>query len=144
FAALRQPRFRLFFVGVASVMMADAIEHVISYWVMFQKFHSPTLAAFALVSHWLPFLLFSVYSGALADRFDPRRIIQIGMALFMTASLAWGYFFATDTLQVWHAQVILVLHGCAGVLWSPASQLLLHDIVGREHLPSAVRLNATS
>ena len=109
FAALRQPRFRPFFLGVASVMMADAIEHVISYWVMFQKFHSPTLAGFAIVSHWLPFLLFSVYSGAAADRHDPRRIIQIGMALFMAASLAWGFLFLTDTLQMWHAAVLLIL-----------------------------------
>jgi MFS family permease len=63
--------------------MADNIEHVISYWVIFQKFHSPTLGGFAIVSHWLPFLLLSVYTGALADRYDPRRIIQIGIALFM-------------------------------------------------------------
>lgn len=41
-------------------MMADNIEHVISYWVVFQKFHSPALAGFAVLSHWLPFLLFSV------------------------------------------------------------------------------------
>src|SRR5262249_31368802 len=144
FAALRHPGFRPYLICSAMAMMADSIEHVISYWVVFQKFHSPALGGFAVLSHWLPYLLFSVYSGALADRFDPRRVIQIGMALFMTASLAWGYFFWTDTLQVWHAQVILVMHGCAGVLWSPASQLLIHDIVGREHLPSAVRLNATS
>ena len=64
-------------------MMADSIEHVISYWMMFEKFHSPALGGFAVISHWLPFLLFSIYSGALADRFDPRRIIQIGMVLFM-------------------------------------------------------------
>jgi MFS family permease len=38
---------------------------------------------------------------------------------------------------------LLVLHGFAGVLWSPPTQLLLHDIVGRERLQSAVRLNAT-
>src|SRR5678816_1862541 len=31
----------------------------------------------------------------------------------------------------------------AGVLWSPASQLMIHDIVGPAQLPSAVRLNAT-
>lgn len=125
-------------------MMADSIEHVISYWVVFQKFQSPALGGFAVLSHWLPFLFFSVYSGALADRFDPRRLIQIGMGCFITASLAWGYFFATDTLEIWHAQVILVLHGCAGVLWAPASQLLIHDIVGKAQLPSAVRLNATA
>jgi len=125
-------------------MMADSIEHVISYWVVFQKFQSPALGGFAVLSHWLPFLFFSVHSGALADRFDPRRLIQIGMGCFIVASLAWGYFFYTDTLEIWHAQVILVLHGCAGVLWSPASQLLIHDIVGKEQLPSAVRLNATA
>jgi MFS family permease len=117
---------------------------VISYWVVFQKFHSPALAGFAVVSHWLPFLLFSVAAGALADRFDPRRLIQCGMALFIIASLGWGYFFITDTLEMWHAMVLLIIHGCAGVLWQTPSQVLLYDIVGPADLPSAVRLNATA
>ena len=89
-------------------MMADNIEHVISYWVVFQKFHSPALGGFAVLSHWLPFLLFSVAVGALADRFDPRRIIQCGMLLFIVASLAGAIFFITDTLQMWHAMLLLV------------------------------------
>ena len=38
----------------------------------------------------------------------------------MTASLGWGYFFLTDTLEIWHAMVLLVIHGFAGVLWQPA------------------------
>jgi len=144
FAALRHGGFRPYLIYSTMAMMADSIEHVISYWVVFQKFQSPALGGFAVLSHWLPFLFFSVHSGALADRFDPRRLIQIGMGCFITASLAWGYFFATGTLEMWHAQIILVLHGCAGVLWAPASQLLIHDIVGKEQLPSAVRLNATA
>jgi MFS family permease len=109
---------------------------------VFQKFHSPALAGFAIVSHWLPYLLFSVASGALADRFDPRRIIQIGMGLFIIASLSWSYFFVTGTLQMWQAMVILVIHGCAGVLWQTPNQMLLYDIVGPSDLESAVRLNA--
>ncbi len=125
-------------------MTADNIEHVISYWVMFQKFQSPALAGFAVLSHWLPFLLFSVYSGALADRFDPRRIIQVGMLVFMGVSLAWGWSFVHDSLEVWHAMVLLVLHGFAGVLWTPSSQVLIHDIVGPVQLQSAVRLAATA
>jgi MFS family permease len=125
-------------------MMADNIEHVISYWMVFQKFQSPALAGFAVVSHWLPFLLFSVPVGALADRVDPRRLIQCGMALFMTASAGWAYFFITDTLQMWHAMVLLVIHGCAGVLWQGATQLLLHDVVPASDLPSGVRLLATA
>src|ERR1700761_9169112 len=142
FAALRHPGFRAQFTTFVLAMMADNIEHVISYWMLYQKFHSPALACFAVVSHWLPFLMFSVASGALADRFDPRRIIQIGMTLFIIASLSWGYFFITDTLQMWQAMVILVIHGCAGVLWQTPNQMLLYDIVGPTELESAVRLNA--
>src|SRR5262249_9980203 len=106
FAALHHRGFQAQFVTYVLALMADNIEHVISYWVVFQKFQSPALAGFAVVSHWLPFLLFSVAAGALADRFDPRRLIQCGMGLFMTASLGWGYFFVTDTLQMWHAMLL--------------------------------------
>src|ERR1700752_5149329 len=117
FAAMKSPAYRLQFVSFVLAMMADNIEHVISYWVMFQKFHSPALAGFAVLSHWLPFLLFSVYFGALADRYDCRRIIQVALVLFMGVSLAWGFLFLTDTIELWHAVVLLTVHGMAGVIW---------------------------
>ncbi|MDB5915720.1 MAG: hypothetical protein JWP22_4395 [Ramlibacter sp.] len=144
FAALRIRGYQAHFSTYLLAMMADNIEHVISYWMVFQKFHSPALGGFAVLSHWLPFLLFSVPAGALADRFDPRRIIQCGMALFILASVGWAWFFITDTLQLWQAMALLVIHGCAGVLWQGASQMLLHDIVPVQTLGSAVRLNATA
>ena len=142
FAAMKSRPYRAQFISYVLAMMADNIEHVISYWVVFQKFHSPALAGFAVLSHWLPFLLFSVAVGGLADRFDPRRIIQCGMLLFIIASAGWGILFFTDTLEVWSAMLLLVIHGCAGVLWQTPNQLLLYDIVGPTDLPSAVRMNA--
>ena len=144
FAALRHPGYRVFFIGTAAAMLADNVEHVISYWMLFQKFHSESLQGFAVISHWLPFLLFSAYVGALADRFDPRRMIQLGMLLFMGVSIAWGVMFVSGTLTKSGAMALLIVHGVAGVLWNPTSQLLLHDIVEPEDLPSAVRLNATA
>jgi MFS family permease len=142
-SALRTRGYPTFLLTYMLTMMADNVEHVISYWVAFQKFHSAALGGFAVVSHWLPFLLFSVPVGALNDRFDSRRLIQLGMVLFILASAGWGYFFVTDSLQLWHAMVLLTLHGCAGVLWGTSSQMLLYDIVGPASLTSAVRLNAT-
>ena len=144
FAALHIPDYRWFFVANLLAMTGDSIEHVISYWVIFQTFHSPTLAGFAVISHWLPFLLFSVYTGALADRYDCRSLIQTGQALFMAASVAWGVLFLTDSLETWHAVVILLIHGAAGVVGGPAAQLILHDMVGAAQLQSAIRLNASS
>ncbi|HET9918028.1 MAG TPA: MFS transporter, partial [Candidatus Binatia bacterium] len=120
------------------------IEHVISYWVLFQKFQSPVLAGFAVISHWTPFLLLSVYFGGLADRYDCRKLIQIAQIMYMGVTAAWAVLFLTDTIQIWHACVLLVIHGIAGVFWTPAEILMIHDIVGGDDLPSAVRLNATA
>ena len=70
FAALAIRDFRIYFIASSAAMMADNIEHVISYWVIFQKFHDPALAGIAVISHWVPYLLFAAYSGSLADRVD--------------------------------------------------------------------------
>src|SRR5215510_2134948 len=144
FGALYHRDYRNYFLLALVGMTAESIEHVASYWVIFESFHSPTLGGFAVISHWVPFLLFSVYTGALADRFDCRRLIQISQGLLMLVSLAWGALFLTGTLQGWHAAALLMAHGVAGVIAQPSIQLIVHDIVGAEHLPSAIRLNALS
>src|SRR6185503_17181005 len=111
------PPYRTYFAFNLLSMTADNIEHVISYWLLF--------------------LLFSLHAGALADRHDCRKLIQISQALFMTASLAWGVLFLLGTLQMWHAVIILLVHGAAGVVGAPASQLIIHDMVDQRDLPSA-------
>lgn len=142
FAAFRNTSCRNYIVGASLSMGGDSIEHVISYWVMYQQFHSPALAGFAVISHWVP-ALFSVYFGAWADRSDCRKIIQLAQVLYMSVSAIWGVLFLTNSLQVWDCLVLLSMHGLAGAIWAPAEQLMLHDLAGRETLPSAVRLNST-
>lgn len=143
FAALRAPWYKGYLAGGSLMMGADHVEHAITYFVMWQLFESPVLAGFAVISHWLPQLLFAIPFGALADRFDCRRLIQLGAACFMGASAGWAVLIATDTLQPWHCVVLLILHGLAGTFWGPAEQLMLYDIVGPKDLPSGVRLMAT-
>ncbi|HTU76369.1 MAG TPA: MFS transporter [Trebonia sp.] len=144
FAALRNPTCRVYLPGGMLSMMADNIEHVITYWVLWQKFRSPALTGFEVISHWLPFLLLSPYFGALADRHDCRKLIQGAQALFMAVSASWGILFLTGQLRVWNACVLLILHGTAGAIWGPAEQLMLEDFVGPAELPSAIRLNSTA
>lgn len=143
FAALRDRHTRPFLITTGLAMMGDNIEHVITYWVLWKQFHSPALVGFEVVSHWLPFLLLSVWFGSLADRMDCRRLIQIAQGLFILVSVTWGVLFATGGLRVWNACLLLVVHGMAGALWGPAEQMLLHDFAPRAELPSTVRLNAT-
>jgi len=143
FAVFRARWYKGYWTGGTLLMAGDNAEHAITYWVIWQQFHSPLLGGFAVVSHWLPHLFFSIPFGALADRFDARRIIQVALGLFMAASVAWGVLILTDSLEPWHAVVLLLVHGFASALWHPADKLMIYDMVGREQLPSGIRLMAT-
>lgn len=144
FAALHQRGYRNFFIASTCAATGDSIEHVVSYWVLYQQFQSPTLGGVAVLTHWLPFLFFSVYAGALTDRFAHRRLIQISQGLMMSVSLGWAITILTGTLTETIAIVLLCFHGLFGVFTVPAAQLVIHEMVQSKDLQSAVRLNSTT
>src|SRR6266567_6227690 len=144
FAALHHPEFRPYILTSLLGMMGDSIEHVISYWILFQSFQSPILGGFAIISHWGPMLLFGMYTGGLAQRYSCRRILQYSQAFYMVSSSGWAVLFLTGRLQIWHSVVLLMIHGLGTAFTGPANQLILHDLVGREHLHSAVRMTSIS
>ncbi|MGO3310860.1 MAG: MFS transporter, partial [Brevibacterium aurantiacum] len=51
FGVLRSWATAPYLVGTGLAMMGDNIEHVITYWVLWQKFESPALVGFQLISH---------------------------------------------------------------------------------------------
>ena len=107
FAALRNPDCRNYIVGASLSMMGDSIEHVITYWVLYQQFHSPALAGFAVISHWVPLAVL----GLLRRLGRPLRLPQDhpgAQMLYMSVSAVWGVLFLTNSLQMWHAMVLLV------------------------------------
>lgn len=143
FVALRAPWYKGYWIGGSLMMGGDNLEHAVTYWVMWQTFHSPLLAGLAVLTHWLPHLLFSIPLGALADRYDCRRLVQLSGLLFIAASVGWGVLFATNSLQAWECVALLLVHGMASAIWKAPDQLMLYDMVGPEGVPSAVRLMAT-
>jgi len=64
--------------------------------------------------------------------------------MLFCVSVGWGAMFLTDSVSLWKAMALLVVHGLAGVFWLTAAQVLIHQIVLADQLPSAVRLIATS
>jgi MFS family permease len=63
--------------------------------------------------------------------------------MYIGVSVSWGVMFLTNTVTLEMAMLLLVIHGLAGVIWIPAAQVLIHQLVGQDQLASAVRLNAT-
>jgi MFS family permease len=92
----------------------------------------------------LPFLLFSLWGGTLADRIDRRRLLIWTQVAAGLLSAALGVLTITGHATVSLVYVMAFLLGCAAAMDNPARQAFVHEIVGQETLPNAIALNSTS
>ncbi|MDQ3097873.1 MAG: MFS transporter [Chloroflexota bacterium] len=146
FAALRVPLYRWYF-GASWVSSAgDGMETVIRSLLVLQL--AGDQAAFWLgmmvFAHWVPFTIFSLYGGTLADRYDARKVQLVAQLLLFAAGLGVALITIAGLVSVWWIFGFLLLHGFAGAIGNPAQQTLVHSIVGRDRLLSAVSLSSTS
>jgi MFS family permease len=98
---------------------------------------SPALVAGITVVGRLPWLIFVLVAGALADRLDRRRTM-VGVSLLrMTVSLVIGFtvFTGTDTLLLLYVAAFVL--GMGETLFDTAAQSVMPNIVAREQLSKA-------
>ena len=117
--------------------LSDGILLVGGPLVAIQLTRSATLVAGALVALSLPWLLFTLPAGALADRYD-RRDLLLGATLARAAIVAVAGSIAlagSFTLPVLY--VTLFLLGACEVLFDTTSQSMVPSVVAREHLSVA-------
>jgi MFS family permease len=94
----------------------------------------PLLVSMALLSEYLPVLLFGVLGGAAADRFDRRRmvvVVNVGRALVLGALVA---VIVTGTVNIAVVLVVLFVLGTAETFADSASSTLVPGLVAREDL----------
>lgn len=111
-------------------------------WLILQRTHSPVQVGLLLFCRYLPFSLFGLYAGVVADRFDNRHL----MMATQTASMSIAAGLATVTFLHGPLPLVYVLAafgGAAVVFDSPNRQSLTFRLVGRAELPNAVALNSS-
>jgi len=90
----------------------------------------------------LPMLLFGLYGGVLADRFDKRTLLILAQSAMGLLALVLGLLDVTGVVTLGHVYLLAGLLGLATVLDVPARQSFVMEIVGADHLPNAVSLNS--
>src|SRR5262249_57698070 len=90
-----------------------------------------------------PMLLVSPVGGALADRFDRRRLILAAQGLVLFSESTVLALYTAHRLAFWHLLAAGLVVGCVIPLIMPARQAIVANLVGRERLASAVALNIT-
>ncbi len=102
---------------------------------------SPARAGFVGFLRVLPVFLFQLHAGALADRWDRRRLMiacDAGRALAM-ASLAGALLLGRATFT--QIVVVAFIEGTFGIAFAPAEAGAIKQIVPTKELPTAIAAN---
>ncbi len=146
FAALEVPTFRWYWIASWISSTGDGMENVIRNVLVVQLAGAaaPFWLGMMVFAHWIPFTLFSLYGGVLADRYDNRKVQIVAQLLLMSAAVGVAWATLGGVVTTWWIFGLLLLHGFAGAIGNPAQQTLIHAMVGRDKLLSAVSLNSTA
>jgi MFS family permease len=98
---------------------------------------SPFLVSIVTAAVWLPWLLFALHAGAIADRYDRRRIVIVASwsrAAVLAGALLWT---AADGLSLPVLYVAVLLVGTAEVFSDTSAQSILPMLVSKTRLGAA-------
>ncbi len=125
-------------------MTGNWMQNVAQSWLVLQLTGSPLRLGLISTFQFAPLLLFSVFTGVVADRLPKRRVLvgtqstQACLSVIL-AALVWS-----GHARYWHVAVMAVLWGLANSLDQPARQSFVGELVGAEDVVSAVGLHSAA
>jgi MFS family permease len=94
----------------------------------------PLLVSMAVLSSWLPILLFGILGGVAADRFDRRRMVIVVNLVRAAVLVALVATIVTGTVNIALVLIVLFVLGTAETFADSASSTFLPSLVRREDL----------
>jgi MFS family permease len=144
FASLRRHRnYRLFFSGQVVSVSGTWMQNIALAWVVIDLSHSPMAVGALAFCRFIPFTLFGLVAGVVADRVDNRRLVIGTQSAAMVLSSLLAVLALTGAVTLAVVFPLALLLGVAQVFDAPGRQALTFQLVGREELPNAIALNST-
>ncbi len=145
FRSLQVRNFRLFAIGQVISLSGTWAQRVAQDWLVLTIAPNPGIALGVVTAlQFLPMLLFGLYGGVLADRYDKRRLLIGAQVSMGVLALVLGVLDLAGVVQLWHVYVLAFGLGLAGVVDTPVRQSFVSELVGPEDLPNAVSLNSAT
>src|SRR5690606_17407639 len=111
-------------------------------WLVFDMTGSAAAMGAVVAAKQGPALAFGLVGGALADRWDARRILPVTQAGYAVVAAVLAVLTLTGNVEVWHLYTSAVVTGLLGVLDGPCFGRLLAQVLGREHLSNGIALGS--
>ena len=144
FASLRRHRnYRLFFTGQVISVSGTWMQNVALAWLVVELTSSPIAVGALAFCRFIPFTLFGLVAGVVADRIDNRKLVIATQCTSMVLSAVLAVLVFTGSETLWLVFLLATLGGTALVFDAPGRHALTFQMVGRDELPNAVALNAS-
>ncbi|MFT4221158.1 MAG: MFS transporter [Microbacterium sp.] len=140
FAPLAQPGFRWLWPAVLVSYIGIWGQGVGAQWLLVNGPNASVTVALVQTAVMLPMMLFTLPAGVLADRYDRRWIMLVAQVYVIACSLTLA---ALTAVGLASAPVVLAftfLLGLGGAAMQPSWQATLPEVVPREELGAAMRL----
>jgi MFS family permease len=142
FASLAVRDFRLLWLGLLVMFGASQIRMVASGYLAYDLTNSALLLSLVAVGYAVPMLSLALIGGAVADRFDRRRLVQVAQAMFAVVALLVGLLIQFGQVTWVHLMASSALQGMLWALLVPARQAMIPGLVGRRLMTNALSLMA--
>jgi len=142
--ALNHADFRRFFLAQLIALVCGWMHTVAQSWLVLQLTDSPLRLGLIGTLQFGPILLFSIFTGAVADRVPKRRLLMATQATLAVLALVLAALVVSRSVRYWHVAVVAVLAGLAQAFDGPARQSFMAEMVGKADVVNAVALNSAS
>jgi len=140
--ALRNPNFRLFWSGNFLSNIGTWMQNVAQGWLVLSLTGSAFWLGVVGFAGSIPFLIFTLFGGVVADRVNKRRLLLVTQSAMMILAFALAALAWLKIITVWEVVVLAFLNGMAMAMNAPSYQALVPRLVKREDLTNAIALNS--
>ena len=119
------------------------MQNVAQSWLVWHVSRSPVAIGVIAFFDTLPRLLVGAVGGAIADRFDRRRVLMITQALAMIQAITYWLLVQFDVIQLWHIAALAFFLGVVNTINQTARQSLVNSLVPRDELLNAIGLQSS-
>lgn len=144
FRSLRHRNFRLYFVGQVPSLHGTWMQNVAQAWLVYRLTDSSAMLGLVAFCSMIPVLLFALYGGVLADRYDRRWLLFGAHSVALVQALVLALLTLTDAVQPWHIVLLALVMGFVHAVEMPARHALVAQLVPRADLSNAVALNSSA
>ena len=143
FRSLRRHRnYRIFFTGQVVSLAGTWMQNVALAWLVIELSGSPLAIGVLAFCRFVPFTVFGLAAGVVADRIDSRKLVMVTQAAAMVISIALAVVTLTGTATLGIVYALAAIGGVALAFDAPGRQSLTFQMVGPRELPNAVALNS--